>query len=55
MSNLQQQINRAKTLQESYDSLTESYESLAGGLGGMVMMTDAEMQPALNDLLSQLD
>jgi len=48
MSNLQKEIDRLYTLMESFSALAKS-------VGAMAMMTDAEKQPALDDLLSQLD
>lgn len=48
MSNLQKEINRLYSLMESFSVLAKS-------VGAMAMMTEAEKQPALDDLLSQLE
>lgn len=45
----------ATSVSDSVDDLAQSYDDLAQSIGHVVMMTDAEKQPALNDLLSQLD
>lgn len=48
MSELQRQINHAKTLQESFSALSDS-------LGNVVMMDTSEKQPALDALDAQLE
>ena len=55
MTALQQEIDRLRTLQESLSDLTSSYEQLSEGMGDMVLMTNDEYQPALEDLLNQLN
>lgn len=42
-------------INESLGGLANSYERLSAGIGDMVLMTTEEYQPALEDLLSQLN
>lgn len=45
----------AVDINESLSSLANSYEHLSTSIGDMVLMTTDEYQPALEDLLNQLN